>query len=48
MVIVFYKGEFEITEVDYKGKSEEFCCRRSITVDSHEGEILSIDYERDN
>jgi hypothetical protein len=21
MVVVFYKGEFEITEVDYKGKS---------------------------
>lgn len=44
MIPVFYKGEFEVTEIDLKGKTEEFCCRRPISVDNHEGEILAIDY----
>ena len=34
--------------MDLKGKSQEFCCRRSSTVDNHEGEILSVDYEKEN
>jgi len=37
MTVVFYKGEFEVTEVDFKGKTEEFCCRKSSSVDNHEG-----------
>lgn len=47
MIVVFYKGEFEVTEIDLKRKAEEFYCRRANTIDNHEGEILSIDYERD-